>query len=246
MSFWKTIPAARGTYTENAPLGAVGWFRCGGVAEILFKPADFDDLAQFLGNCPAEVPLTVLGALSNTIVRDGGMPGVVIRLPGAFSTVTPWDNGRIEAGAMAFDARVASLAAEAGIAGLEFFSGIPGTIGGALRMNAGAYGGETKDVLGRGHGPRPPRKYPPSQSGADGHGLPPYRRAREVTSSPMRCSRGMPGDPAISRARIAEIKHSARERRSRSAKKPAARPSPIRRRRRSKKPACRPAPRSGN
>ena len=147
MTLLPTLPRIRGTYTENAPLGAVGWFRCGGVAEVLFKPVDVDDLSDFLAHCPANITITTLGALSNTIVRDGGVRGVTIRLPGEFSKITPWDDGRIEAGAMAFDVKVASAAAEAGIAGLEFFSGIPGTIGGALRMNAGAYGAETKDVL---------------------------------------------------------------------------------------------------
>ncbi len=141
------LPVVRGRYTENAPLGAVGWFRCGGTAEVLFKPADHDDLAAFLGACPKHIPVTTLGVLSNTIVRDGGVRGVVIRLGREFANIEALDGHRIRAGAVALDGNVAQAAAKAGIAGLEFFSGIPGTIGGALRMNAGCYGSETKDVL---------------------------------------------------------------------------------------------------
>lgn len=140
------LPPVRGRYTENAPLGAVGWFACGGTAEILFKPADFDDLREFLAACPAHVPVTTFGVLSNTIVRDGGIKGVVIRLGREFAEIKA-EGARIEAGALALDGNVAQAAAKANIAGLEFFSGIPGTIGGALRMNAGCYGTETKDVL---------------------------------------------------------------------------------------------------
>jgi UDP-N-acetylmuramate dehydrogenase len=144
----QTLPDVRGRYTENAPLGEAGWFKCGGRAEILFKPADLEDLQFFLAHCPADVPVQVFGALSNTIIRDGGLPGVTIRLGREFSgIVANADNNTITAGALALDANVAQVAAEAGIGGLEFFSGIPGTIGGALRMNAGCYGTETKDVL---------------------------------------------------------------------------------------------------
>jgi len=140
------LPAVRGRYTENAPLGEVGWFRCGGRADVLFKPEDEDDLASFLAGCPAEIPVHVFGVLSNTIIRDGGIRGVVIRLGREFAGIET--NGvRVTAGAAALDGNVAMAAANAGIAGLEFFSGVPGTIGGALRMNAGAYGTETRDVL---------------------------------------------------------------------------------------------------
>lgn len=141
------LPVVRGRYTENAPLGAVGWFRCGGTAEVLFKPEDHQDLAAFLRACPAHIPVTTLGVMSNTIVRDGGVRGVVIRLGKQCAGIDVLDGSRIRAGAMALDGNVAQAAAKAGIAGLEFFSGIPGTIGGALRMNAGCYGSETKDVL---------------------------------------------------------------------------------------------------
>lgn len=140
------LPPVRGRYTENAPLGTMGWFGCGGTAEILFKPADFDDLRDFLAHCPAHIPVTTFGVLSNTIVRDGGIKGVVIRLGREFAEIKT-EGTRVEAGALALDGNVAQAAAKAGITGLEFFSGIPGTIGGALRMNAGCYGTETKDVL---------------------------------------------------------------------------------------------------
>jgi UDP-N-acetylmuramate dehydrogenase len=140
------LPPVRGRYTENAPLGEVGWFRAGGRAEILFKPEDMEDLAAFLAGCPAEIPVTVLGVLSNTIVRDGGIRGVVIRLGREFAGIHV-DGVMVKTGAAALDGNVASAAANAGIAGLEFLSGVPGTIGGALRMNAGAYGAETKDFL---------------------------------------------------------------------------------------------------
>lgn len=141
------LPTVRGRYTEDAPLGAVGWFRCGGTAEVLFKPADQEDLAAFLAQCPKHIPVTALGVLSNTIVRDGGLRGVAIRLGREFANIETLPDGFVRAGAVALDGNVAQAAAKAGIAGLEFFSGIPGTIGGALRMNAGCYGTETKDVL---------------------------------------------------------------------------------------------------
>lgn len=141
------LPPVRGRYTENAPLGAVGWLKAGGTAEVLFKPADQEDLASFMASCPADIPVSVFGALSNTIIRDGGVKGVVIRLGREFAGIEVLENHRIKAGALALDGNIARAAAKAGIAGLEFFSGIPGTIGGALRMNAGCYGTETKDVL---------------------------------------------------------------------------------------------------
>ena len=146
LKFQQTLPPVRGRYTENAPLGESGWFKCGGKAEVLFKPADFQDLCDFLRNCPTDVPVQVFGALSNTIIRDGGLPGVTIRLGREFAGIET-DGELVRAGALALDANVAQVAAEAGIAGLEFFSGIPGTIGGAICMNAGCYGTETKDVL---------------------------------------------------------------------------------------------------
>ncbi len=176
------FPTVRGRITENAPLGEVSWFRCGGCADVLFKPEDAEDLADFLrsychpersegsqngGNRDsspaAQDDITVLGVMSNCIIRDGGVRGVVIRLGRAFAgiealspeeelmirdtyLVKPGDR-LVRAGAAALDGNVAAFAAREGIAGLAFLSGIPGTIGGALRMNAGAYGAEIKDVL---------------------------------------------------------------------------------------------------
>ncbi len=140
------LPPVRGTYTENAPLKNLVWFRAGGNAEILFRPADADDLAAFLGAKPADLRVSVIGVGSNVIVRDGGIPGVVIRLPAVFGKIRA-EGTRLYAGAAALDAAAARAAADAGIAGLEFLRGIPGTIGGALRMNAGCYGREIKDVL---------------------------------------------------------------------------------------------------
>lgn len=141
------LPQIRGRYSENAALGSVGWFRTGGTAEVLFKPADLEDLQKFLSECPKEIPVTVLGVMSNTIVRDGGIPGVVIRLGREFAKAEKLDDFQIQAGAAALDLNVAMFAGEQGVGNLEFLSGIPGTIGGALRMNGGAYGTETKDVL---------------------------------------------------------------------------------------------------
>ncbi len=140
------LPEVRGRYTENAPLGAKGWFRCGGTADVLFKPADQDDLQDFLKGCPSDIPVYIFGALSNTIIRDGGIRGVVIRLNREFANIDV-EGETIKAGALALDANVANIAADNGIGGLEFLSGVPGSIGGALRMNAGCYGTETKDVL---------------------------------------------------------------------------------------------------
>ena len=140
------LPAVRGRYRENADLARITWFRVGGPAEIMFRPADTEDLAVFLRACPADVPVTVIGIGSNVLVRDGGVPGVVIRLGRAFATMTA-EGTEMIVGAGALDGNVARAAAEAGIAGLEFLAGIPGTIGGALRMNGGAYGREMKDVL---------------------------------------------------------------------------------------------------
>jgi UDP-N-acetylmuramate dehydrogenase len=141
------MPELRGRLLANQSLAELTWFRVGGPAQVLYTPADEDDLACFLKNLPQELPVHVVGVGSNLIVRDGGIPGVVIRLsPRAFGdTLAAGDI--VSAGAAALDKRVAETAAAADIGGLEFFFGIPGTIGGALRMNAGANGGETRDVL---------------------------------------------------------------------------------------------------
>ncbi len=140
------LPEVRGRMSFQAPLGPMTWFGVGGPAEALFKPEDRDDLIAFIKACPLDIPLTVLGVASNLIIRDGGIPGVVIRLGRDFAQVTA-DGTTLTAGAGALDINVALTAAKHEIAGLEFLSGIPGSIGGALRMNAGAYGGETKDIL---------------------------------------------------------------------------------------------------
>jgi len=140
------LPQVRGRLTADAPLAPLTWFKVGGPAEVLFKPADADDLAQFLKGKPHDVAVTVIGLGSNLLVRDGGVPGVVIRLGKEFARITP-DGASLTCGAGALDATVALTALSEGLGGLEFLSGVPGTIGGALRMNAGAFGGEIKDVL---------------------------------------------------------------------------------------------------
>ncbi|MEQ9489267.1 MAG: UDP-N-acetylmuramate dehydrogenase [Alphaproteobacteria bacterium] len=140
------LPAIRGRYTEGALLSKVTWFQVGGPADVMYKPADLEDLQTFLAGKPKDIPVFTLGVGSNILVRDGGFPGVVIRLGAAFATIEI-DDDRVIAGAAALDLNVAKAAAKAGRSGLEFYSGIPGTIGGALRMNAGAYGSETRDVL---------------------------------------------------------------------------------------------------
>ena len=149
MSWRDGLPEVRGRLLRDEPLGPFTWFRVGGPAEVLFLPADADDLSGFLAALPQDVPVTVLGVGSNVIIRDGGIEGVVIRLAGrTFAEVTAdAETGRVTAGAAALDGMVAKAAAKAGVAGLEFYAGIPGTIGGALTMNAGCYGSETKDVL---------------------------------------------------------------------------------------------------
>ncbi|MFL5123230.1 MAG: UDP-N-acetylmuramate dehydrogenase [Microvirga sp.] len=142
------MPDLRGRLLASASLAEVTWFRVGGPAEVLFSPADEDDLAYFLSRLPAAVPVSVIGLGSNLIVRDGGVPGVVIRLAGkGFGTIAVEDGARVRAGAATPDVKVARAAADASIDGLAFYRGIPGGIGGALRMNAGAHGGETTDVL---------------------------------------------------------------------------------------------------
>ena len=141
------MPDLRGRMSFNARLADITWFRVGGPAQILFSPADEDDLAYFLQRLPGEIPLYTLGLGSNMLVRDGGMAGVVIRLSAKGFGAVSAEGLRLRAGAAVPDMRLAKAAAEAGIAGLEFFRGIPGSVGGALRMNAGAHGGETKDFL---------------------------------------------------------------------------------------------------
>ena len=147
MDWRDSLPPVRGKLLRDEPLGPFTWFRVGGAADVLFIPADADDLADFLKALDPAVPVTVLGVGSNVIVRDGGVEGVVIRLAGRpFAGITT-EGDTITAGAGALDAMVAKASAKAGLAGLEFYAGIPGTIGGALTMNAGCYGSETRDIL---------------------------------------------------------------------------------------------------
>ena len=142
------MPDLRGRMVANAAMADLTWFRVGGPAQVLFSPADEDDLAYFLAHLPEDVPVTVVGLGSNLIVRDGGVPGAVIRLGGrGFGMIEVEDGHRVRAGTAVPDVKVARAAADASIAGLAFYRGIPGSIGGALRMNAGAHGGETIDVL---------------------------------------------------------------------------------------------------
>jgi UDP-N-acetylmuramate dehydrogenase len=197
------MPAVRGRLTAEAPLAGVTWFRVGGPAEVLFKPADPADLADFLAGCPDDVPVLAIGVASNLIVRDGGVPGVVVRLGRDFAGMRV-EGELVHAGAAALDVNVARVAQDAGIAGLEFLVGIPGTIGGALRMNAGAYGAEIRDVLvsataldrqGRRH-----------DLPAEALGLS-YRHSDvpEDWIFTGAVLRGRPGDPAAIEARMDEI-----------------------------------------
>jgi len=141
------LPDLKGRLTANASLSDITWFRAGGPAQLLFRPVDEGDLAYFLSRCPGDVPVTVIGLGSNLLVRDGGIPGVVVRLGRGFGAIAVEEGNRLRAGAGVPDVKVARAAADAGIAGLSFYRGIPGGIGGALRMNGGAHDRETRDVL---------------------------------------------------------------------------------------------------
>jgi UDP-N-acetylmuramate dehydrogenase len=146
-------PALRGRLTANASLAPFTWFRVGGPAQALFQPSDEDDLAYLLSRLPRSIPVMVVGLGSNLIIRDGGLRGIVVRLGGkAFGAIETGEDLTIVVGAAAPDAAAARAAAQAGIAGLEFLRGVPGAVGGALRMNAGAHGGETKDILANARG----------------------------------------------------------------------------------------------
>src|SRR6185503_13551939 len=146
------MPNLRGRLLANQPLSTVSWFRTGGPAQAFYMPEDDNDLSYFLENLPANVPLTVIGASSNLIIRDGGIPGVVVRLGRGFNQAKIEDGYRVRAGTAMLDVMVARAAQAAGVGGLAFLSGIPGSIGGALRMNGGAYGGETKDIFAEARG----------------------------------------------------------------------------------------------
>lgn len=152
MSWQEKLPQVRGRLLRDEPLAPFTWLRVGGPADVIFMPADEDDLASFLKALDRSVPVLPLGVGSNTLVRDGGLDGVVIRLGKPFAAVEATGPDTLTSGSAALDAQVARAAAKAGIAGLEFYAGIPGTIGGAIAMNAGCYGAETKDVLVEAHG----------------------------------------------------------------------------------------------
>ena len=153
MTAWREhLPPVRGRLQFDAPLAPFTWLRVGGPADVLYLPADEDDLAGFLSALDPGAPVTVLGVGSNTLVRDGGVEGVVVRLGKAFAAVEPGPDATVTAGAAALDASVARGSAQAGIAGLEFFVGVPGSVGGAVAMNAGCYGAETRQVCVRAHG----------------------------------------------------------------------------------------------
>jgi len=200
------LPSVRGRLTANAPIGPMTWFRVGGPADVLFRPVDETDLADFLATLPVDIPVTVIGVASNLLVRDGGIPGVTIRLGRGFAEIAA-DGDTVRAAAGALDLNVALTAAAAGIAGLEFLSGVPGTIGGGLRMNAGAYGGEIKDVL-------------VEASAIDRQGEIHRARAAELGLSYRHSDapddwiftgavlRGEPGEPTAIAARMEEIKAS--------------------------------------
>ena len=147
MSPVMTMPKVRGKLTPQAPLGPLVWFKSGGSADWLLEPADVDDLSQFLSGIDPDVPVMALGLGSNMIVRDGGVPGVVVRLGKPFAKVEQLDSTTLRCGGGASGILVSSSARDAGIAGVEFLRSIPGTVGGFVRMNGGAYGGETSDIL---------------------------------------------------------------------------------------------------
>ena len=147
MTVAAALPAVKGRLTAQAPLAPLVWFKSGGPADWLFEPADRDDLCAFLADLDPAVPVMALGLGSNLIIRDGGVPGVVVRLGKAFAHVTPIDDVTLACGAGASGILVSSTARDRGIAGLEFLRSIPGTVGGFVRMNGGAYGGEVKDIL---------------------------------------------------------------------------------------------------
>ncbi len=199
-----TLPTVRGKLLRDEPLAPFTWFRVGGSADALFIPADADDLADFLKALDAAVPVTVLGVGSNVIVRDGGVEGVVIRLAGRAFAGIATEGDTITAGAGALDAMVAKASAKAGLAGLEFYAGIPGTIGGALVMNAGCYGSETKDVLVSARGVT--RGGELRDYSVDDFGYS-YRHNGydEDILWTEATFRGTPDDPAAVAARIAEI-----------------------------------------
>ena len=206
MSWRDALPAVRGKLLRDEPLGPFTWFRVGGPADLIFLPEDEDDLADFLKGLDPAVPVTMLGVGSNTLVRDGGVDGVVIRLGKPFARVEPRDGSRIFAGAAVLDATLAREAGKAGIAGLEFYRGVPGSIGGALVMNAGCYGAETRDVLVEAYAlTRAGERLTLSNTDLQYS----YRKSARAAAEPLVFTgalfEGRPDDPAAIAARMDEI-----------------------------------------
>jgi UDP-N-acetylmuramate dehydrogenase len=201
------MPELRGRLIANQPLAELTWFRVGGPAQVLFSPQDEADLAYVLARLPAEVPVTVVGLGSNLIVRDGGVAGIVIRLGRGFSDIVVEDGHRLRAGTAVPDVKVARAAQEASIAGLSFLRGIPGSIGGALRMNGGAYGGETKDVLIEARGVDRAGRIV-TYTNADMHYTYRHCGAPEDIIFTTALFQGRPGDPAVIAAEMDKITES--------------------------------------
>jgi UDP-N-acetylmuramate dehydrogenase len=201
------MPDLRGRLMPNQPLAELTWFRVGGPAQVLFVPEDEADLAYFLGHLPPDIPVTVIGLGSNLIVRDGGVRGVVIRLGRGFGEVKVEDGARLRAGAAVPDVKVSRAAQEAGLAGLAFFRGIPGAVGGALRMNGGAYGRETKDALIEARGVDRRGRVHVLSNGEMHYG---YRHcgAPDDIIFTQALFQGMPGDPAAIAAEMDKITES--------------------------------------
>ena len=206
MTWRDRLPPVRGKLLRDAPLAPFTWLRVGGPADVIFLPEDEDDLAVFLKGLDPAVPVTPIGVGSNLLVRDGGVDGVVLRLGRAFSKVEPRGDGRIFAGAAVLDAILARDAAKAGIAGLEFYRGVPGAVGGACVMNAGCYGAETKDVLVEAHAvTRAGERRVLSNADMDFV----YRKSRAAADGGLIFTgalfQGRPGDPAAIEVRMADI-----------------------------------------
>jgi len=206
MSWRDRLPEVRGKLLFDEPLGPFTWFRVGGPAEVIFLPQDEDDLAEFLKGLDPAVPVTPLGVGSNTLVRDAGVEGVVVRLGKGFAGVEPRGEHRIYAGAAVLDAVLAREAGRAGIAGLEFFRGVPGSIGGALTMNAGCYGAETKDVLVEAYAVTRGGGRVTLSNAELGYS---YRKSARAAAEPLIFTgalfAGTPDEPAAIEARMTEI-----------------------------------------
>lgn len=198
------MPTVRGRLRADVDLAPLAWFRVGGLADILFQPADARDLADLLAVLPGDVSVTVIGAGSNLLIRDGGIRGVVVQLGAGFSDIQIDDDGVIHAGAAVMDVKLASAARDAGLMGLEFLRGIPGTMGGAARMNAGAFGGEISDIFVSAQGVDRQGRLLAFSSAQAGLG---YRKSAfppDVILTRVSV-RGRPGDRTAISARMAEI-----------------------------------------